>query len=255
MNENQAKQNNLVETTDCLEAIGVLKGWKNFLFVIAICCLLLLQASFWLVDTGCVKTDNETGSGTPAAVLEAPEKINEPAKQVVVDTAEIKKAVEKVTAEPNRPAQATVQQPKQQVSPRFAIKFKHLAWLIRFLDFVLIPTAALYCLTMLFALKVSLLGRLGGINHICRAFFLSLTFFVLLLPWQRFFAGVVAGAIYTPQELLSRCAAVEADGIFTTTLYYLRFTGYWLLVMLLLILSQLRSYRWAKATLRRLEII
>jgi hypothetical protein len=108
---------------------------------------------------------------------------------------------------------------------------------------------------MLFSLKVSMLGRLGGINHISRAFFLSLAMVVLLLPWQRFFGGIVAGAIYSPAELLSRCTAAETSGIFGTVLFYLRFTGYWLLVVLLLIFSQLRSFRWAKATIRRLEII
>jgi hypothetical protein len=108
---------------------------------------------------------------------------------------------------------------------------------------------------MLFSLKVSLLGRLGGINQISRAFFLSLVFVVLLLPWQRFFGGVVMGAMYTPGELLCRCTAAKDCGIFGTTLYYLRFTGYWLLVLLLLIFSQLRSGRWSKAILRRLEVI
>ena len=108
---------------------------------------------------------------------------------------------------------------------------------------------------MLFSLKVSLLGRLGGINHISRAFFLSLTFLVLLLPWQRFFGGVVAGAIYTPGELLRWYTVETTGGIFGIIFYYLRFTGYWLLVVLLLIFAQLRSARWAKATIRRLEVI
>jgi len=238
MNENQDQQKNLIDTTDCLEAIGVFRGWKNFLFVILILCLLLLQISFWLVNTGYVKAGDDTKSDTPAVVAEDTEQINEAAKQV--------------TAEPNQLTEAAPQQ--QKTSPFFGIKFKHLSWLIRFVNFVLILVAILYCLTMLFSLKVSLLGRLGGINHISRAFFLSLTFLVLLLPWQRFFAGVVAGAIYTPKELLSSCAA-ETSGIFCTALFYLRFTGYWLLVLLLLIFAQVRSARWAKATIRRLEVI
>jgi hypothetical protein len=37
--------------------------------------------------------------------------------------------------------------------------------------------------------------------------------------------------------------------------FYLRFTGYWLLVLLLLLAAQIRSMRWAKATLRRLEVV
>ena len=238
MNENQAKPDNLVDTTDCLEAVNVFKGWKNFFFIIAILCLLLLQVSFWLVETDYVKTGDDAKSGSPAAAVK--------------DTEEIKEAAEKVTGEPNQPTEAAPQQPK---SPLFEITLERLAWVIRFVNFVLILTAILYCLTMLFGLKVSLLGRLGGINHICRAFFLSLAFVVLLLPWQRFFAGVVFGAMYTPDELLSRCAAAEGYRIFGTTLHYLRFTGYWLLVLLLLIFSQLRSGRWSKAILRRLEVV
>jgi hypothetical protein len=107
---------------------------------------------------------------------------------------------------------------------------------------------------MLFSLKVSMLGRLGGINHISRAFFLSLLMLILLLPWQRIFGDMVPGAIYTPEELLERCSA-EAGDVLDKVVYYLRFSGYWLLVLLLLILSQIRSVRWGKAILRRLEII
>lgn len=242
MNENQEKQGNLIDTTDCLEAIGVFRGWKNFLFVIAILCLLLLQITFWLVDTGCVKTAKEAKSDAPVAT-----------ENIV----QIKEAAKQAVAEPNQPTEAAPQKPQQkQIGIGFLRKFEPTySRLIRFVNFVLILTAILYCLTMLFSLKVSLLGRLGGINHISRAFFLSLTFLVLLLPWQRFFAGVVAGAMFTPKELLSSYAAADDSSIFGATLYYLRFTGYWLLVMLLLIFAQLRSTRWAKAILRRLEVI
>ena len=242
MNENQAKPNNLVDTTDCLEAVNVFKGCKNAFFIIVILCLLLLQGAFWLVDTDCVKTGDDTKSGSPAAAAK--------------DAKEIEEAAEKVTGEPNQPAEAAAQKPEQQQkSPLFEITFERLAGLIRFFNFVLILMAVLYCLTMLFSLKVSLLGRLGGINHIARAFFLSLFFVVLLLPWQRLFPGVFIGAMYTSDELLSRCAAAKDYHIFDTTLHYLRFTGYWLLVLLLLIFSQLSSGRWSKAILRRLEVV
>ena len=297
MNEGREKQNNLLDTTDCLEAVGVFKGWKNFLFIIIISCLLLLQVSFWLVDIGYVKTGKAENT-SPAVVAEAPKKavetaqqpaeIQEAAKKMAAgpnqptkaapqqpqqpadepaeiqqaakkiaagpnqptkaapqepqqpadEMAEIQEAAKKIAAAPNQPAKAAPQEPQQpepqQAEPRFGIKFTYLAWLIRFLNFVLILSAALYCLTMLFSLKVSLLGRLGGINHIARAFFLSLAFLVLLLPWQKFFGGIVAGAMYTPDELLRSSAVAGAAGIFEAILYYLRFTGYWVLVMLLL---------------------
>jgi hypothetical protein len=124
---------------------------------------------------------------------------------------------------------------------------------VRFVNVILILAATLYCLTMLFSLKLSLIGRLGGMSHISRAFFLSLVMLVLVLPWQVVFDCVIRGAIYMPCEL--RWCSNESEGIFNAILFYLRFSGYWLLIVLLLVLSQLRSARWTKAILRRLEVI
>ena len=255
MNEGQNQQKNLIDTTDCLEAVGVFRAWKNFLFVIIICLVLLLQASFWLVDLGYVKSA-ESRAESSVAAAEGPEQIKQAAEQSTEVKTDIEKAAQQVAAGPNQPARAEQKQPKSKKTiPVFYITAKKLTSLVRFFDFVLIPAAILYCLTLLFGLKISLLARLGGINHISRAFFLSLAFVVLLLPWQRLFAGVVAGAMYTPRELLRWYTIGKAGGIFGTIFYYLRFTGYWLVVLLLLIFSQLRSSRWAKAILRRLEVV
>jgi hypothetical protein len=333
MNENQASPNNLLDTTDCLEAVGVFKGWKNFLFVIVFLCLLLLQASFLLVDTGCIKIDEKAVGSEPAvtgdvtdleeeqveSISEDIKEIIEPMQEPVVEPDEsVEAVVPEEVAEPEEiaepeeaaePEEITVPEeaaepeeitePEEAAEPeeiavpeevteteeavepdeaaepiskaaehRFqhaaiawppteflsGITFEQLSLIIRVVNAVLILTASLYCLSMLFSLKVSMLGRLGGINHISRAFFLSLLMLILLLPWQRIFGGMVPGAIYTPEELLEWSSA-EAGDIFDTVIYYLRFSGYWLLVFLLFILSQIRSIRWGKAILRRLEII
>jgi len=265
MNEGQTNQNSLVDTTDCLEARGVFKGWKNTFFTLLILSLLLLQAAFWVVDLGLVATEEKVQCAETAVVAEEAQQpqaeVLETSKKVKAEAAEtlkqadvIKQAAEKVAAEPNQPDAAAQQQTGKSIKFAFKLKTRHVRGLVRFLNFITIPLAALYCLTMLFCLKVSLLGRLGGISHISRAFFLSLLFFVFLMPWQVVFKGPVLGAMYMPSELLDSCGA-KAGNIFCTALHYLRFTGYWLLVLLLLIFAQVRSYRWAKTTLRRLEVI
>ena len=222
MNENQAGQKNLLDTTDCLEAVGVFRGWKNFLFVIVVLCLLLLQISFWLVNTGFIGTCEENG-GDEAVVVGGIRRGN---------VQDVDEAARKVAAKANQPAEAISQsagrlsvesQQSTATNSLFGITFGHLAWLVRLVNAVLVLTATLYCLTMLFSLKISLIGRLGGINHICRAFFISLVMLVLLLPWQSVFGCVVKGAMYTPCELKG-CSA-ETGSIFPTILYYLRFTG------------------------------
>ena len=247
MEEGQNHSNNLLDTTDCLEAIGVLRQCKNLLFLIIFVCLLVSQAFFWLVNTGYVRQG------------QCPE--SKPPTVVVKDSTIIDAAAKQVASEPNQAvpveAKTTEPEPARKSFLKFPVKIKsvQLANILRVVNFALVVTAVLYCLTMLFCFKVSLLGRLGGINHVCRAFFLSLGLMVLLLPWQKLFGGIVAGAIYTPQELLEACQKVKDTDIFGVGLHYLRFTGYWLLVFLILIFSQIRSGRWSKAILHRLEII
>ena len=266
MNEDQSKANNLIDTTDSLEAVGVFRGWKNFLFIIILLCLLLLQASFWAANLDYVKISKQTNDKAPIIAAEkdstasigdvnSPVIKSETTTIIATDKKEaIEEAAKQVAAAPNQPTTVTVES-QQHWLGSLKITVAQLTNAIRFLNFVLILAATLYCLTMLFSLKVSLLGRLGGINHITRAFFLSLVFIVLLLPWQVVFKGLFVGVIYTPVELLNSCADVSQKGIFAQIFHYLRFTGYWLLAVLFLIFAQIRSTRWANATLRRLEVI
>jgi Na+/H+-translocating membrane pyrophosphatase len=232
MNENQTGPNSLLDTTDCLEAIGVFRGWKNFFFVIILVSLLLLQVSFWIVNMGYIRGEcPDMIQGSVGLNVQDPNdaKTASAADENGLDAAEMEKSF-------------------------FGVTFEHLAMGIRIVNAVLILTGMLYCLTILMALKISLVGRLGGINHICRAFFLSLLMVLLLLPWQRVFGGIVIGAIYTPCELVKWTSA-EAGDILNIVFFYLRFSGFWLLILFLLIFSQLRSGRWTKTILRRLEVI
>ncbi len=262
MVENHAGSNDLLDTTDCLEAVGVFKGWKNLLFLILVVCVLLLQAGFFLVDQGCITEGLASPEGLdvqPAEAVEpnAPDELPEPDPVPAVGEPE----------DANEPAELSSAKGSNRPQPQLAgwfpaeffskMTFPQLSWTMNLINAVLILTAVLYCLTLLFSLKVSMHGRLGGINHITRAFFLSLLMLVLLLPWQKVFGSMVTGAVFTPAELEESYLARTADAgdMLDTVLYYLRFSGYGVLMLLLLILSQIRSLRWAKAILRRLEII
>jgi hypothetical protein len=246
MNE-EPKIGNLVDTTDCLEAVSVIRCWKNILFIIILLAMLLLQCSFWMMNLKLATSDNDKSGVTVAEASQTapavPEKIKQAAKKVAADTSSLEP---NAPAEPNQPVSA-------ELKAWFQPKEKHVKALVRFLNFVLIPSAVLYCLTMLFSLKVSLIGRLGGINHIARAFFLSLLFLVLLLPWQLLFAPVFSGAMFTPNELITACQTQKT--LLALVFFYLRFLVYWVLVLLLLLAAQVRSMRWARATLRRLEVV
>jgi len=238
----------LLDTTDSLEAVGVFRGWKNFMFLVVLLCLLILQGAFWLVNSGsvelCRPAEGEEQAVAFPGLLGEAEAAGAPEAQDANEAA--------APVDPNKPAEAASRKPGLWgLLPN--ITFECLSWIVKLVNAILILSACIYFLTVLFSLKVSIVGKLGGINHISRAFFLSLFMFVLLLPWQRVFGGVVMGAIYSPCELAEACAA-ERTEIFDKVLFYLRFNGYWLLIFLLLILSQLRTCRWTRAILRRLEV-
>lgn len=264
MKEEFAKQDKLLEATDYIEAIGALKAMKNLFFFIILVFLLATQACFWLTKLNCIQLDSEKSesaatqsycpisgvvglaAGTDEVKVEkseSTEKIVEAAKVLTEDSAAI-------TADVNVLAQADKTGPF-----RLTLKSRHVALFIRICNFVLIISAFVYSLTLLIGLKVSLIGRLGGINHITRAVFLSIFAIAFLFPWQVLFNGVVAGAIYTPDELfncLTKCA--DASVIQKTCMYF-RFTGLWILTTLIFLSAQIRTVRWARTMLRRLGII
>jgi len=233
MNENPAGQNHMIDITDCLEAVGVFRGWKNFFFLILVICFLLAQASFWLVDLGIIEV--QTGGMSDTGTI---------AEAATLTVADANATSGPTSVRSARPAEGLLAK----------LTFDRLARTVELVDGVLLLTAALYCLAMLFSLMVSLIGRLGGINHISRAFFLSLIMLVLVVPWQNVLGLNVPGVIYTPAELVKWFSA-KTDDTAGMIFYYLRFTGYWLVVLLLLLMSQLRSGRWARSIFRRLEII
>lgn len=239
MNEDYIGTNSLVDTTDSLEAVGVFRGWKNFLFIIVLISLLLVQVAFWLVNLDCVSAEAQTL--VPAEQSSAP--ANDPNAASTADA-----------ADPNQAAETGGGGMKDWLP--FTITSDELAWALRLVNCVLILAAVLYSMSLLFGMKVSLMGRLGGVNNACRAFYLSLVMVILLPPWQMIFGPMVLGALFTPAELFKAAAdPVGTDNIFGMVLYYLRFSGYWLLMFLLLIMAQVRSARWTRAILRRLEVI
>lgn len=252
----------LLDTTDSLEAVGVFRGWKNLMFLIVFLCLLLIQCGFWLVNTGLI--DAECGCCAKAACGKSAGEVQDP-NQAAPAPADPNKPVdpneaaeaETAAAAPETEAveEAEADEPKSVLNDILQkVNIHRFGMGLCIVNAILILSSCIYVLTILFSLKVSIVGKLGGINHISRAFFLALIMFVLLLPWQRIFGGVVVGVIYSKCELLKAYSAEKSD-LIANVLYYLRFCGYWLLVFFMLILTQMRTCRWTRAILRRLEVV
>jgi len=261
MTEDSKKQDQLLETTDCLEAIGTLKSFKNLFFFICLFCLLLLQGSFWLMFTNHVNTE----PAQPAAFS------NSSAEKLTVSAPIVQPKLADaaaVSANSIPPISANSVEPNSLKSDpnvvwhkytdqlaHAKIKFGQLAWVIRICNYLLVVCSVVYSMSLLFGLMISLIGRLGGISHVTKAFFISLFVIVLLLPWQLLFKNVGIGAIFTPAELLASFKAYPDAVIVTKAFMFLRYTGLAAVVILLLVWAQLKSMRWSKNTLKRLGIV
>jgi type III secretory pathway component EscS len=242
MSEDGKKQDQLLETTDCLEAIGTLKSNKNLFFFICFISLLLMQGCFWLMATGHINY----GSIEP-------------------NTPTVEKAVRTVIAAPVSPntsdANAVNADPNdswQKYSAKIAttkIDFNKMAWVIRVCNYLLIISSVVYAMSLLFGLMISLVGKLGGISHVTKAFFISLLFIVVIMPWQTLFHNVGIGTIYRPTELLASWLMYPDMNTIAKGFMYLRYVGLGAVAILLLLWAQLKSMKWSRNSLRRLGIV
>jgi len=103
-------------------------------------------------------------------------------------------------------------------------------WALPITKFVALAAGMLLALTVLLAVKISLVGRTGGVAGFLSAFFWSLLLWVFLIPWQQVLPGssMLAGVTYNLGDLLSATADATAEGArwSTIVLYFLRFLAY-----------------------------
>jgi hypothetical protein len=250
--------NDAVDTTDCLEAIGAFKAMKNLFFMVVFISLIVLQGIFWLNHLGYIEV-SKSSEGSSLKTDADFESSTDPNSGVVTDKDSIKKQDGNVVAGMGNDEKTADTDKVKKTSIGAFAKYmpnqQHADIAIRLCNFVLIISATIYCLILLMSIKISLVGRLGGIGHISRAFFLSLFALTILLPWQGLFEGVALGAIYLPAELFTNCILTDESTLIDKVMYFARFSGMWGISFLLLLVAQARSAKWSKTTLRRLGIL
>lgn len=350
MEASPTRPQNMIDTTDSLEAVSACQSMKNFLFTLILIGLVLCQIVFWMDHFGLVTKKscsackeaaqttctsvcpeklcpsqskpqaNAQNNGQveaivflaatvePEAVQQAeplaaePEIIenvegvvdqynNAPSDELkagkdieqaideIVESANqahpepeilIEKATDMMPAEiptedatpemlePQAPAEKTgTAEETETVNPLslFRISCRFAAGLVAVCNFIIVAGVILYCLSLMMCLKISLTARLGGINHITRAFFISLFLLVIVMPWQVVLPKVLIGTTWLPGELLCGAWTKADSSIFWKVMFYVRFCGLPFVTVWLLLWTQIRSGKWARATLRRLGVV
>jgi uncharacterized protein len=216
--------------TEFIDAANLLRRWRNFFFIIVMLCLLVVQTSFWLAYAGHIDIKRDINNNTPVVLTENQQQTNPSAEQVRINPSDSS----------SKDSQGGLK------FFDFNIKFEHYVIINKFTNFLLLCACVLYSLTAYYSMALSFAGKLGGLNHISRAFFHSLLMLTLLFPWQIIFGSMVFGALYTSDDLFN-WLSVDNGGIFSNIILLMRFVGYWLLVFLLVILAQWNNSRWTKA--------
>jgi len=120
-----------------------------------------------------------------------------------------------------------------------------LSWALGATKFTGLAAGTLLTLTLLVAVKLSLVGRTGGIAGFVGAFFTALVMWVFLVPWQQVANfSFACGALFNLGELERRTNELLSGGsVVFAAVYYLRFVAYPLFVVMLLLLVQARFAR------------
>jgi len=149
------------------------------------------------------------------------------------------------TTEPAKPEQAPATQAAQAApTPQTALAEPVdaaaeawqavLQWAMPVAKFIALAAGMLLVLTLLFTVKLSLLGRMAGVPNQLNAFFWSLLLWVMLIPWQQALPGstIMCGAPSNLADLMADTAKLTGNiGLFTHVVYYARFAAYPLLAV------------------------
>ncbi len=131
-----------------------------------------------------------------------------------------------------------------------------LQWVLPATKFVALVASVLLSLMLLLSVKLSLVGKLSGIDGYMSSFMWSLILLMMLIPWQQALNFELAsGALFNLGQLKTVLAEVKpAFGAhdptrFTRLLFHVRFAIYPITALFVLLAVQIKYARGLRATL------
>ncbi len=272
---------------DALEALNSFSAARNLFFCITIICLLVVQGVFISVDRGVIDTaldipvcSDQTMTNKPCQEIK-PGKINE-IKYLNIGNSSFSfcNIVEEFASTPEVTADSTPKEPVKieetpapeiQPAPKPVIQTeievinnnepanaqlvkKTLRNIVQAANVVIVFAIIMYCVCLFISIQLSLAGSLGGLANSTRAFFSALLAVLLLLPWAKTFYPGAPSMLFGFNELVSAYITKNnnPDDNYLTVIYYTRHCVLWLIVLLLIGISQWRSFSATKQIATRL---
>jgi len=225
-------QDNPTTPMQFCDALQCLSRAKSLLALLLVLCLAVQIASFVLVDfVGVTEGAAKMPSATAAPA--------EPDGQAEADADADAEIAEAAPAEP------------QAANAAADTWFEVISVALASTKFVALVSAGLLMLTLMFAVKISLIGGIGATAGFLGAFFWSLFLLAMLVPWQQTIGSALAsGATFNMSQLLSRVWGVGAGlgeeataGFLRQGIYYARFLAYPILTLLVEVLVLVKFAR------------
>ena len=227
------------------DAVKSTRSARMFFWLLLGLAILLQLGAFGLIEYGDVlKEDPQAAMIAPKPVPPAeppkpePKPPVTPPKKAGKDNppsekdkpAPPKKTEDKPKPEP-KPGEKPLGAADRPVAASRAEKWRSaLGWALPAAKFVATVSGMLLALTILFAVGLSLVGRLGGTAGLMSAFFWSLVLFMMVVPWQQVLAKstLACGALYNLGDLLAgRARWAGPDATWQrSALFYGRFVAY-----------------------------
>jgi hypothetical protein len=184
--------------------------------------LVFQLVAFVLVDFGGVLDSEEAASIVPSAREPAATKTPAPSAKPAPAKGNAPAAKDKAPAPATAPAARTPPLSKPQ---KWQLV---LHWSLPGAKFVAMVSAMLLVITLVFAVGLSLIGKLGGMAGLISAFFWSLILCAMVMPWQQVLikSDLACGALYNLGELVTARARLAAAAWQRPLLYYARFVAY-----------------------------
>ena len=223
-----------------LGALRTTRRAKNVLLALIVLALAVQMACFVVVRfTGLVKDTPIAAKAIAerdAKGLAAPQRLA--ATRSGARSAPGETAPEKPKTQPATAPAAAAQTPAPPSEAKANVWAPVLQWVLPATKLLALAAGLLLILTLMFAVKIALHGRTGGVSGFISAFYWSLILWLPLVPWQQVLPGssVATGAFYNLGDLVEATAGVAwgAEAGWPAVLaYYARFVVYPLVVIAL----------------------
>lgn len=203
------------------EALGCLGRAKNLLILLIFLCLLVQMVAFVLVDfAGVINGAPQLPVFATAYEPDSNDDSNSDGSAAADDDAIGSGGADAAAAE---------------------TWYQIISWSLAATKFLAVVAAGLLMLTVMFGVKVSLVGRVGAPGGFLGAFFWSLILLAMLVPWQQLIGSALAsGATFNMFQLVTHAQWAQTSwvpgktdaGLLTHLCYYARFLAYPILTLL-----------------------